>query len=185
MKYPSGPQGASSAGNRPAGRSLLFAALASCTLPGCTPPHNPPEEVPQDLAPAWSPDGARLALQREGPDATPGVYLLQIGAPERQLVLPGATSPDWSPDGSKLVAQAGAQIVQLDLALGNRSRPAHGLGGKAHDWGHCATPYFPSIIMLPSMSLSERLGPKLSSRLLVSTRRPLLAPSVTLPTRWV
>ena len=50
---------------------------------------------------------------------------------------------------------------------------------------HCATPYFPSIIMLPSMSLSEWLGPKLSSRLLVSTRRPLLAPSVILPTRWV
>jgi hypothetical protein len=34
-------------------------------------------------------------------------------------------------------------------------------------------PYFASIIMLPSMSLSEWLGPKLSSRLLVSTRRPL------------
>ena len=49
----------------------------------------------------------------------------------------------------------------------------------------CAAPYFPSIIMLPSMSLSDRLGPKLSSRLLVSTRRPLLAPSVILPTRWV
>ena len=46
-------------------------------------------------------------------------------------------------------------------------------------------PYFPSILMLPSMSLSEWLGPKLSSRLLVSTRRPLLAPSVILPTRWV
>lgn len=45
--------------------------------------------------------------------------------------------------------------------------------------------YFASMIMLPSMSLSERLGPKLSSRLLVSTRRPLPAPSVILPTRWV
>jgi hypothetical protein len=47
------------------------------------------------------------------------------------------------------------------------------------------SPYFPSIIMLPSISLSEWLGPKLSSRLLVSTRCPLLAPSVILPTRWV
>jgi hypothetical protein len=51
--------------------------------------------------------------------------------------------------------------------------------------GSPAQPYFPSIVMLPSISLSERLGPKLSSRLLVSTRRPLLAPSVILPTRCV
>jgi hypothetical protein len=62
-------------------------------------------------------------------------------------------------------------------ALDARAR----LGGLCH----CATAYFPSIIMLPSMSLSEWLGPKLSSRLLVSIRRPLLAPSVIVPTRWV
>lgn len=118
MKYSSGPQGASSAGRQAAGPTLLFAALISSMLPGCTRSYEPPEAVPQDLAAAWSPDGARLALQHEGPDATPGVYLLQLGAPERQLVLPGATSPDWSPDGTKLVAQSGSQIVQLDLESG-------------------------------------------------------------------
>jgi hypothetical protein len=59
------------------------------------------------------------------------------------------------------------------------------LSAKPMIWGHSATLYFPSIVMLPSMSLSEWLGPKLSSRLLVSTRCPLLAPSVILPTRWV
>ena len=110
--------GASSPVDRTAGPTLLFALLAACVLPGCSPSVDPPEDVPRDLAPAWSPDGARLAVQHEGPDATPGVYLLQVGATERQLVLPGATSPDWSPDGTMLVAQSGSQVVQLDLESG-------------------------------------------------------------------
>jgi Tol biopolymer transport system component len=119
MKYPGGgPQGASSAVGRSAGPALVFAALTCCTLSSCGRPYEPPEEAIQDLAPAWSPDGARLALQHEGPDATPGVYLLQLGATKRQLVLPGATSPDWSPDGTRLVAQSGSQVVQLDLESG-------------------------------------------------------------------
>jgi hypothetical protein len=90
-----------------------------------------------------------------------------------------ATSSTRPADQSRLTIRLCAKYLLLV------SRPAHGPGGKAHVWGHCATPYFPSIIMLPSMSLSEWLGPKLSSRLLVSIRRPLLAPSVILPTRWV
>ena len=32
-------------------------------------------------------------MSQLGPDATPGVYLLQLGTSERHLVLPGATSP--------------------------------------------------------------------------------------------
>ena len=82
--------------------------------------------------------------------------------------------------------QAPDYVVEMwGFPIAIEVKAAHGPGGKAHDRGNCVTPYFPSMIMLPSMSLSEWLGPKLSSRLLVSTRRPLLAPSVILPTRWV
>ena len=87
------------------------------------------------------------------------------------------------------IAEASRQVAAPESSarnrLGSRSRTAHGPGGKAHEWGHCGTPYFSAIVMLPSMSLRERLGPKLSNRLLVSTRRPLRSPSVISPTRWV
>jgi hypothetical protein len=86
---------------------------------------------------------------------------------------------------AKQAYEATPTLVSREVEIeGQSSRTAHGPGGKPL-MGHGASPYFPSIVMLPSMSLSERLGPKLSSRLLVSTRCPLLAPLVILPTRWV
>lgn len=99
-----------------------LAAVLSCAFLGCSPPQDiPPLSIPQDIAAAWSPDGTKLAFQHEGEDATPGVYLLQLGSTERQLIVPGAANPDWSPDGTQLVVQSGAQIVRVDVATGTSS----------------------------------------------------------------
>ena len=70
-----------------------------------------------DSAPAWSPDGSRIAFLRaqEGPAQ---VYVLPAagGEPEQITTLPlGAGAPVWSPDGTKL---AFAAPVDLHAAAG-------------------------------------------------------------------
>ncbi len=72
---------------------------------------------PSDSAPAWSPDGSRIAFLRaqEGPAQ---VWLLPAagGEPEQLTRLPlGAGAPVWSPDGSKV---AFAAPVDLHAAAG-------------------------------------------------------------------
>lgn len=62
---------------------------------------------PDDRAPAWSPDGTRLAFLR----ATDGPAQLWVlpasGEPERLTTLPlGAGTPHWSPDGTKIAFAA-------------------------------------------------------------------------------
>jgi hypothetical protein len=52
-------------------------------LPGIPLPQDPKRN--RFLSAEWG--------RTRGPDATPGVYLLQLGTSERHLVLPGATSP--------------------------------------------------------------------------------------------
>ncbi|MDF1603810.1 serine hydrolase [Nocardioides sp. YIM 152315] len=59
---------------------------------------------PDDTAPAWSPDGTRLAFLREGQ-----VHVLAAdgGEPERVTDLPlGAGAPVWSPNGERLAFSA-------------------------------------------------------------------------------
>ncbi len=53
-------------------------------------------------APAWSPDGSRLAVQGWD-DSGRNVYTIKPDGSDRQLVLRNAGSPSWSPDGKRLV----------------------------------------------------------------------------------
>jgi dipeptidyl aminopeptidase/acylaminoacyl peptidase len=88
------------------------------TLSGCGQEPLPITPVPQDLAPAWHPQGQQIALQHEGTDETSGVYLARIGTTERQLLLAGAVTPDWSPDGTQLVVGAGSQVLRVVVSTG-------------------------------------------------------------------
>ncbi|RII14221.1 D-alanyl-D-alanine carboxypeptidase precursor [Streptomyces sp. YIM 130001] len=63
---------------------------------------------PADTAPAWSPDGTRVAFLRGG-DGPAQVWLLPAdgGEPEQVTELPlGAGAPAWSPDGTALAFTA-------------------------------------------------------------------------------
>ena len=61
-----------------------------------------------DVAPAWSPDGRKVAFLR-AEDGPPQIWLLPAagGEPEQLTTLPlGAGAPLWSPDGSKIAFTA-------------------------------------------------------------------------------
>lgn len=62
-----------------------------------------------DSAPAWSPDGTRVAFLRTPGDGPAQVWLLPMagGEPEQLTTLPlGAGAPVWSPDGGELAFTA-------------------------------------------------------------------------------
>jgi dipeptidyl aminopeptidase/acylaminoacyl peptidase len=66
----------------------------------------------QDNAPAWSPDGTRLAFLR-AQDGPAQLWLLPSGGgePEQLTTLPlGAGDPVWSPDGTKIAFCAAADM---------------------------------------------------------------------------
>ncbi|MEU5697077.1 serine hydrolase [Actinosynnema sp. NPDC020468] len=75
-----------------------------------------------DVAPAWSPDGAKIAFLR-AQDGPAQVWLLPAtgGEPEQVTTLPlGAGSPVWSPDGARIAFTA---PVDQAARAGAASRP--------------------------------------------------------------
>ena len=88
----------------------------------------------QDVAPAWSPDGTRIAFVRHGSNAeSPGIYTVAADGSDQQLVVAfrtgsggegdlavyswGKTGPTWSPNGEML-----GYVLRID----NRVRNAQG-----------------------------------------------------------
>ena len=88
----------------------------------------------QDVAPAWSPDGTRIAFVRHGSNAeSPGIYTVAADGSDQQLVVPfrtgsggegdlavyswGKTGPTWSPNGEML-----GYVLRID----NRVRKVQG-----------------------------------------------------------
>jgi dipeptidyl aminopeptidase/acylaminoacyl peptidase len=79
-----------------------------------------------DFAPAWSPDGTRVAFLR-AQDGPPQIWMLPArgGEPERLTALPlGAGAPVWSPDGASIAFGAPvdlhADAADDDAARGRR-----------------------------------------------------------------
>ncbi|HEY1571972.1 MAG TPA: serine hydrolase [Pseudonocardiaceae bacterium] len=70
-----------------------------------------------DSAPAWSPDGTRLAFLRGSADGPAQVWTLPAdgGEPEARTTLPmGAGAPVWSPDGDRIAFSAPVDIAADD-----------------------------------------------------------------------
>ena len=72
-------------------------------------------EHDHDVAPAWSPDGSRIAFVREGYQAERGIYVMAADGSRARLIVPfrgpdvatgrrtsHAVGPQWSPDGQTL-----------------------------------------------------------------------------------
>jgi dipeptidyl aminopeptidase/acylaminoacyl peptidase/CubicO group peptidase (beta-lactamase class C family) len=79
---------------------------------------------PADAAPAWSPDGARLAFLRDGQMA---VLAAEWGEPVRLTDLPlGAGAPQWSPDGRRLAFAAPVDPAGDQPAPGEEGRGVTG-----------------------------------------------------------
>lgn len=58
----------------------------------------------QDVAPAWSPDGTRIAFAHGVVEAR-GIYVIDVATKTTQVLTSGTDrddNPSWSPDGSKL-----------------------------------------------------------------------------------
>lgn len=75
-------------------------------------------------APAWSPDGTRIAYLGRAPDKTFEINVVDVGSAESDRITGEAVdvggTPAWSPDGETIVFQVGEHPVlrSVDIATG-------------------------------------------------------------------
>jgi Tol biopolymer transport system component/DNA-binding winged helix-turn-helix (wHTH) protein len=79
------------------------------------------------IEPAWSPDGTRIAFERAGSEANPGMTIVEIAAGREVSLAEGRyTSPAWSPDGRLLAAagigNSGNGLYLFDIERGGERR---------------------------------------------------------------
>jgi TolB protein len=97
--------------------AVLFAiAVLACSEPSGS--NMPVRLLPQDMEPAWSPDGQWLAFSHTDSATGPGLYVARLDGSERRMVTPDGWGPQWSPDGMRLLIGIGysGQVFVVDLA---------------------------------------------------------------------
>jgi TolB protein len=87
-----------------------------------------------------SPDGERLVYERDAPDGSTQIYLLDRGGTERRLtsMKGGASDPTWSPDGKSIAFAArgpGTDAEDIFVMRVGNGAPARIAGTDKHD-GH-------------------------------------------------
>lgn len=120
---PDGKSIALTGGWASAGTSIFIESVDGSSLQRVTTGNNV-----LDSNPRWSPDGSRLAFDRDGSS----VYVVSPGGrPER---LTTGEQPDWAPDGSRIVFARPAGIFTMDSLGGSVRRLAGGKGGESPRW---------------------------------------------------
>jgi hypothetical protein len=66
-------------------------------------------------APAWSPDGQRIAFVRYDPFVTPQIYLMDPDGSNVVRRATGFNAPAWSPDGRWLAVDTGLCVYECDI----------------------------------------------------------------------